>query len=114
MSALSPMGGSPMGAPGSASAGPGGPGGFPPSIQIGGPAGAGAPSGGADSPDAEQDLHDAIDALHQFMQDETDHVDKAAVAKCIAAIQAILGTRQKGAEAAFGITAAHKSMSRAY
>lgn len=96
----------------------GGPGGPPPSIQIGGPsAGGGSDSGASDGPDnpnAEQDLHDAIDALQKFMSDEEDHVDKATVAKCIAQIQNILGSRQKGAEQALGVSSAHKAMSRAY
>jgi hypothetical protein len=97
--------------------GPGGPGagGPPPSIQLGG--GAGADSGqsdGPDNPNAEQDLHDALDALQKFMGDEEDHVDKATVAKCIAQVQSILGSRQKGAESALGVTPAHKAMSRSY
>jgi hypothetical protein len=98
--------------------GPGGPaGGPPPSIQIGGgPQDAAAPgqSDGPDNPNAEQDLHDALDALQKFMSDEEDHVDKATVAKCIAQIQSILGSRQKGAESALGVTDAHKAMSRSY
>lgn len=93
------------GAPGAG----GPPGGAPPSITLPGPAASGTSDG-----DAEQDLHDALDALQNFLKDDQDHVDKAAVAKCIAAIQGILGSRQKGAESALGVTPAHKAMSRSY
>lgn len=94
--------------------GMGGPSGFPQSIQIGAPtAGASDDSGQGQAPTAEEDLQDALDALHKFMQNEDDHGDKAAVAKCIAALQGLLGARQKGAESALGVTPAHKAMARA-
>lgn len=82
--------------------------GVPPSIQIGGPAPA---SGGGDG-DAEQDLHDALDALHAFLQDDQDHIDKAQVAKCVSIVQGLLANRQKGAESLLGIQPVHKAMAR--
>lgn len=91
----------------------GAPGGFPPSIQV----------GGGDAPDAaptkgdgdwEQDFHAALDALRELAGDATDHVEKNAIDKCIAALSALTATRQKGAESALGVTASHKAMSRAY
>jgi hypothetical protein len=101
-----------------------GQGGFPPSIQIGGgdqgsPAGANVGPGGGqpgapDSPEAEKFLTDAMTALQGFLGVEQDHVDKALIEKCTTIIQGLLGSRQKGAEAALGITPAHKAMSRSY
>ncbi len=80
-------------------------------IQIGGQdSGSGAGGDG----DGEQDLHEALDALHAFLQDDQDHIDKAQIAKCISIVQTILANRQKGSESALGITPAHKSMARAY
>jgi hypothetical protein len=101
-------------APGGAGPGPGA-GGPPPSITLPGPdpQDASSSQGGGDG-DGENDLHEALDALHAFLQDDQDHVDKAQIAKCIAIVQGILGSRQKGSEAAIGITASHKAMSRAY
>lgn len=95
------LGGPPQGGP---------PPGAPPSIQIPGDAPTDAPSGS--DGDAEQDLHDALDALHAFLQDDQDHVDKAQVAKCVSIVQGILATRQKGQESLLGITGTHKAMSR--
>lgn len=95
------------GGPGGAAGGP------PPSIQIPGDSDASGDASASDG-DAEQDLHDAIDALHSFLKDDEDHIDKATVAKCVASIQNILASRQKGSESALGVTPAHKAMSRAY
>lgn len=100
-------------------AGAGGPGGAaggpPPSIQIPGGADSDASSdASAGDGDAEQDLHDALDSLQSFLKDDSDHVDKAQVAKCVSIVQGILAARQKGSESALGVTPAHKAMSRAY
>jgi len=101
-----------MGPGGPPGAGPGGPPpGAAPSIQIGGPQGDAGDTGQSDG-DAEQDLHDALDALHAFLQDDADHVDKAQVAKCVAIVQGLLATRQKGQESLLGISPMHKAMSR--
>ena len=102
-----------MGPGGPPGAGPGGPPpGAPPSIQIGGPPPGDAGDTGRSDGDAEQDLHDALDALHAFLQDDADHVDKSVVEKCTTLIQGILADRQKGQEGLLGITNVHKAMSR--
>lgn len=79
----------------------------------GAPQSAGGTPGQPDSPDAEQALSDAIDALTQFMAVEEDDQDKAVAAKALATLQGIFGGRQKQDEAASGITPAHKAMGRA-
>ncbi len=115
-SMMGPGGPAPIGGPGP---GPG-PGAPAPaaSITLGGndpdSGGEGAGNAPGGDGDAEQDLHDALDALHSFLQDDQDHVDKSQIAKCVAIVQGILGSRQKGAESALGITPAHKAMSRSY
>lgn len=102
MSALAPQGGPPPG--------------MPPQIQIGG----GSPDAGpdqGDGPDSnqvEELLVVAKAALQKAEAAETDHIDMQTILKCIAAIQGILASRQKGAESALGVTPAHKAMSRSY
>ena len=99
---------------GAGAGGPMAPGGPAPGGAAPGPqdAGQGVP-GQPDNPDAETALQNALDALMSFMDAEQDDQDKAVVAKCIAQLQSIFGTRQKQNEAAQGITPAHKAMGRA-
>ena len=90
---------------------------MPPSIQIGGggPGGPPQPNGpGDDTGDTEHWLQVAKDALQKAENGEEDHIESAEILKWIVGIQKLLGDRQKGAESAFGITSAHKAMSRAY
>jgi len=98
MSALG-MGGPPQGAPAS--------------IQIGG----GSPDSGQSTKsdgDWETDLQNALAALRELASDAQDHSETNIVDTCIKALSGLLAKRQTGAEAALGVTAAHKSMSRAY
>lgn len=88
-------------------------GGFPASIQIGGSSDADAGLEKSDG-DWETDLHAAIAALRALASDASDHVETNAIDKCIAALTALTANRQKGAEAALGVNASHKAMSRAY
>jgi len=92
------------------------PGGFPPSIQIGGGSPADSDSGASEKPDGdwEQDLHAALDALRTLAADASDHIEKNAIDKCIAALSSLTAQRQKSAESALGVTPAHKAMSRSY
>lgn len=95
----------------------GAPGGFPPSIQVGGGDAPDSPQDAAPTKgdgDWEQDLHAALDALRELAGDATDHIEKNAIDKCIAALSALTATRQKGAESALGVSPAHKAMSRSY
>lgn len=94
--------------------GPPSPGGFPPSITIGGPAGAGPDSGAKGDGDWEQDLQAALAALRELAGDATDHIEANTIDKCIAALSALTAKRQTGAESALGVTPAHKAMSRSY
>lgn len=89
---------------------------------LGGPA-SGVPSsitvGGQDSStkndgDWEEDLRNALDALRALAADATDHVETNVVDTCIKALSGMLAKRQSGAEAALGVNASHKAMSRAY
>jgi hypothetical protein len=90
-------------------------GGFPPSIQVGGGPADGAPDASQKTDgDWETDLHAAIAALRELAGDAEDHVETNAIDKCIAALSALTANRQKGAEAALGVSASHKAMSRAY
>jgi len=103
---------------GAAPTGPGGAGGPPPSIQIGGgpvgPQDASDTSDGADTSDVEELLGHAKRYLLQAEDAEQDHPDKETILKCISLIQGLMSSRQKGAESALGVTPAHKAMSRAY
>jgi len=92
------------------------PGGFPPSIQIGGGGPADSDNGASEKPDGdwEQDLQQALAALRQSAADAPDHTEAQVIDKCVAAIQGLLAARQKGAESAMGITPAHKALKRAY
>ena len=94
--------------------------GLPPAITIGGSA-AGPGAGAGPSPDAgpsdgdwEQDLQAALAALRELAADAQDHVETNVVDTCIKALSGLLAGRQKGAESAYGVTPAHKAMSRAY
>lgn len=86
--------------------------GFPPAITIGGsgPASGSGPSDG----DWEQDLQSALAALRELASDAHDHVEANVVDTCIKALSGLLAGRQKGAEAAYGVNASHKALSRAY
>jgi hypothetical protein len=92
--------------------GPPSPAGIPPSITIGGP----GPSDDATKSDGdwEQDLQAALAALRELAGDATDHVETNVVDTCIKALSGLLAKRQSGAEAALGVNAGHKAMSRAY
>lgn len=63
--------------------------------------------------DWEQDLQQAIAALRELEGDAQDHQEAAVIATCIAQLRKMTAQRQAGAEAAFGVTASHKAMSRA-
>lgn len=95
--------------------GMGGPGGFPASIQIGDPASGGSPDGSSTKSDGdwEQDLQAAIAALRELEGDAQDHGEAAVIATCIANLRKLTAQRQSGAEAALGVTSAHKAMARA-
>jgi hypothetical protein len=94
--------------------GMGQPGGFPPSIQIGGggPADSGAPQ--KSDGDWEQDLQSAIAALRELEGDAQDHQEASVIATCIANLRKLTAQRQAGAESAMGISPAHKALKRAY
>lgn len=105
------------GAPSGGVGAPGGPagGGPPPApIQIGGPGDDTDAAGGKSDGDWEEDLRAALDALRTLANDAPDHVEANIVDKCIAALSGLTATRQKGAEAALGVSASHKAMSRSY
>lgn len=63
--------------------------------------------------DWEQDLQQAIAALRELEGDAQDHQEASVIATCIAQLRKLTAQRQAGAEAALGVTPAHKAMSRA-
>ncbi len=67
---------------------------------------------GAPTPDELSALQAASDAIQQYIQVETDEIDKAAGAKILASIHALLGGRQKEQESAIGMSPALKMVSR--
>lgn len=83
---------------------------FPDSIQIGAPA---TPGNGGDG-EWEQRLQDSISALRDLEADAEDHQEALVIATCIANLRKLTAQRQSGAEAALGVTSAHKALSRAY
>ena len=107
-------------------------GGFPRTIQVGGPgqqggvaggpggapgAPSGAPGGAAPMSDAEWEqvvTQVALPALRKLGASAPDHQEAAVIDQCVLAIQKLLASRQSGAESALGVTPAHKAMSRAY
>lgn len=108
-------------------------GGFPPSIQVGGPrptngpvpVGPGAQTPGPDAgagpnaPMSDQQWEQivtevALPALRKLGASAPDHQEAAVIDQCVLAIQKLLAARQSGAESALGVTPAHKAMSRAY
>lgn len=64
--------------------------------------------------DWEQDLQQAIAALRELEGDAQDHQEASVIATCIAQLRKLTAQRQAGAEAAFGVNASHKALSRAY
>jgi hypothetical protein len=66
----------------------------------------------SDAPEEEHWLQVAKEALLKAEAADSDHSESAQIMKLIAAIQGLLGDRQKGSEAALGITPAMKAMSR--
>jgi hypothetical protein len=103
-------------------------GGFPPSIQVGGPQGAppeGTPSGAASGPQSASGVMSdqqwqqlvtevALPALRKLGASAPDHQEAAVIDQCVLAIQKLLASRQSGAESALGVQPAHKAMARAY
>lgn len=72
-----------------------------------------APSSTKSDGDWETDLQNAIAALRELEGDAEDHQEAAVIATCIAQLRKLTAQRQSGAEAALGVTPAHKAMSRA-
>ena len=105
-------------------------GGFPPSIQVGGPRPNGpapvgpgpsapGPDAGPSAPMSDQQWEQivtevALPALRKLGASAPDHQEAAVIDQCVLAIQKLLAARQSGAESALGVTPAHKAMSRAY
>lgn len=87
--------------------------GLPPAITVGGGATGGAGNGPSDG-DWEQDLQNALAALRELAADAHDHIETNVVDQCIKALSGLLAGRQKAAESAYGVTPAHKAMSRSY
>ncbi len=67
---------------------------------------------GATTPEELAALQEASAAIQKYIGVETDEVDKAAGAKILASIHALLGGRQKEQESALGISPALKMVSR--
>ena len=83
-------------------------------MTMGVPGAQAAPAGPQKSDgDWEQDLQQAIAALRELEGDAQDHQEASVIATCIAQLRKLTAQRQAGAEAALGVTAAHKAMSRA-
>lgn len=88
--------------------------GLPPSITLGGPSNDSGSGSGSSDGDWEQDLQNALAALRELAADAHDHVETNIVDQCIKALSGLLAGRQKAAESAYGVTPAHKAMSRSY
>jgi hypothetical protein len=82
---------------------------------LGGPPGAGAPTGSVTSRDTGEDLDQirtAIQALQLYAEGTHDDQELAKVHKCIVALQSILADHSKNREAALGMTPAMRHIRR--